>query len=723
SGPQRFEAVFVPDDPAADAIDRNNTAMSVTFVGGEGKVLLVADDVGSTQFLAAALRASGITVELRSPTTLDGGLVALSGYDSVILVNTARWSFDQEQDRMLHAYVHDLGGGLVMIGGNQSFGAGGWIDSEVAKTLPVDLNPPATRQMPAGALALIMHSCEMAQGNFWGQQVAQAAIDALSRLDYVGIIEFNWGAQDGFQGCRWAFPMQRLGDKTAALDSTKTMQVGDMPTFAPSMQLALQGLMNTTAAQRHTIIISDGDPQPPSTQLLKEFADKKVTVTTVMVGGHGTPLDRGRMQAVAEKTGGQFYNVKNPKQLPQIFIKEARIVSRSLIQDGETFQPQVVSQLPGPTQGFGSVPTIDGYVLTAKREGLANTAMVVPTSDGRDPLLASWNYGLGRTIAYTSDVSSLWGAAWASWERFQAFWEQAIRWSMRPSTPSNLHVNTRFEGDQAIVELEATDADASSLNFLNTSAIVLRPDHEPVEVTLQQTGPGLYRGQFDTDEAGAYLINIGYESTDGTATAQGNIQAAVTVPYPGEFRTVKHNAALLEALARDTGGRVLAGGDPALADLFDRTALEVPRSMKRMWDLLAMIAAALLVLDVAARRLSIDPTEAAAAARSAVSRRAAVGAGTLDAWKRTKSQSAERADPLAARSRFDADASDVPAVDVAAETSGGPATAGTSPRVGGRPETDAGPPEGDDGDGDYTSRLLAAKRRARGNDGEGAPDA
>ncbi|MCP3904052.1 MAG: VWA domain-containing protein [Planctomycetes bacterium] len=727
SGPHEFEAVFIPDDPAMDAIDRNNAAVGVTFVSGQGKVLVVDDGITQSQYLVNALQSSGIAVDVRAPDALVGGLVFLSGYDAVVLVNIPRWAFDQEQDRMLHAYVHDLGGGLTMIGGPQSFGAGGWIESEVSRALPILLNPPDMRQMPAGALALVMHSCEMPQGNFWGQKVAQAAIEQLSRLDYVGIIEFGFGQVGGIQGCTWAFEMQRVRDKRAALESTKTMNVGDMPSFGPGLQLALQGLDNTTASQRHVIIISDGDPSPPSGALLQQYKDKKVTVTTVMVGGHGTPVDASRMKMVATTTGGEFYPVKNPKQLPAIFIKEARMVSRSLIQDGDVYQPQIASLLPGPAQGFSTLPPVDGYVLTAVREGLAQTSIVIATTEGNDPLYAHWNYGLGRTVAYTSDLSSLWGSQWASWGRFRSFWEQTIRWSMRPSSPTNMSVSTRFDGDTAIVELEALDADASYLNFVRTRAVVLSPSAEATPLSLQQVGPGRYRGTFPTEEDGAYLVNIGFESGSGETAEKGNLQAAVSVPYPKEFRSFHHNEARLAQLARLTGGRVLNGrglneNDPMLADIFNRDDLEVPRTMKRMWDLLAIICASLLVLDVAARRISFDPARARERLSKAVGRREEVSMGTVAAWKRTREQVAHRRDPRSDRkkdapdrdARYEADEEDAArAIDVGAEQVADLREVPKSRRPA-QPTT----PDADEDDGDYTSRLLAAKRRARGQDAD-----
>ncbi|MHC5004631.1 MAG: VWA domain-containing protein [Planctomycetota bacterium] len=727
-GPQEFEAFLEVE--GADDLPENNRAMAVTFVGSEGRVLVIRDSPAESEYLVRALRQSRIAVDEVAPDAMPPGLVFLSGYDAIALANLPRWVFDEDQDRMLHAYVHDLGGGLIMLGGPNAFGAGGWIDSETAKALPVELDPPSIQQMPRGALALIMHSCEMPQGNFWGQKVAESAIEALSRLDYVGIVEFNWaGGVGGIAGCSWAFPMQLAGDKQAALAATKKMVVGDMPAFDPSMQLALQGLTTQAAraAQKHVIIISDGDPSPPTQGLIDKYKASRVTVTTVMVGGHGTNMDKAKMNKVATDTGGRFYEVKNPKNLPSIFIKEAQLVSRSLIQEGDIYQPQVVSRLPGPIEGFAAVPAIDGYVLTHPRTGLAQTPIVIPTSEGRDPIYAYWNFGLGKSVAFTSDVQGRWGTRWLGWAEFKAFWEQTVRWAMRPGAPSNILLDTRMEGDRAIVELEALDVDASFLNFLQTRAVTVAPDGSASPLSLQQTGPGRYRGEFAVDEPGAYLVNVNYAGGGADAPAAGNLQAAVNVPYSREFRTVKHNAALLRELAERTGGRVLDWNSPELAevvDLFHRENLELPRSYKRIWDLLIMIAAGLFVLDVAARRLAIDAKWLRGLAGRAVSSRGEASTDTVAAWKRTKQQvvrargdvTTRKEQAARAKARFEADESDrAKAIDVG----------GDSPRDLRQPSATErapeAPPETAGEDEDYTSRLLKAKRRARGDD-EGAGD-
>jgi len=724
-GTHRFRAEFTPDDPADDAISANNVGAAITFVGGEGRVLVIHGSPSESAALVEALRQSNIVVDTIMPDALVGGLAELNGYDAVVLANVPRWSLGLEADATLHAYVHDLGGGLIMAGGPESFGAGGWIDTDVAKALPVDLDPPQTRQMPRGALALVMHSCEMPQGNYWGQQVAIAAIEALSSLDYVGILTFNWGG-GGLAGVNWEHPMQLAGDKRAAIDSARRMRVGDMPDFAPSLQVALQGMLPLSVGQRHVIIISDGDPQPPTQALLDQFVANQITITTVMVGGHGTQTDMQNMNAVATITGGRFYNVTNPRALPQIFVKEAQMVARSLIIEGDDLRPSITSRLPGPLSGLSSVPALNGYVLTARREGLAQTLLVHSSTEGDDPLLAYWNYGLGRSVAWTSDLSGRWARGWVTWPNFRSTWGELTRWAMRPPTPRNVVMRTRTEGDRAIVELDAVDEGAGFVNFLRTEARVLRPDNSAQPLSLQQVGPGRYRGEFDLTDSGAYLVNAVFSGTADGQQLSGSVQAAVSVPYPREYRAVRDNLALMRAIAERTGGRERQMIDPRVVGYFDRSGLEVPRSPKRMWDLLAIIAAAVFVIDVAVRRLAVDPDEVLGAARKLAKPAEKAGEQSVEAWRKARSSAAARGtraatesapDPANASRRFEADEAEREGgFSVSDDIAQDPTRAGSGKPAMGKP--DAAKPEAPpaDGEGEGMSRLLRAKRRALGDD-------
>ncbi len=717
AGAHRIRAVFEPASDSGDGIEENNVGESVVFVSGEGRVLLVDRTGGAeTEVVARALRRSSVDIEVAGVEALAGGAPTLASYDAVVLANVPRWELDNDADRALHSYVHDLGGGLAMLGGDQSFGAGGWIESETAKTLPLRLDPPQTRQIMRGALALVMHSCEMPQGNYWGKQVAISAIEALTRLDYCGIVVFDWAS--GASGASWAFPMQQVGDKSAAVAAAKAMQVGDMPDFGPSLKMAFDALVSVKGGVKHAIVISDGDPAAPGASLLNDFKREKITITSVLVVGHGTAADLDKMKFMAESTGGRFYHVRNPKDLPQIFIKEASVISRSLLQEAR-HQPLVVPMASGPTKGITGVPPIEGYVLTVAREGgMAQVPFIVETPEGRDPLFASWNYGRGRTIAFTSDASGRWGAAWAAWSGAGAFWEMAVRWIMRPPQPRDAALRTTLEGSRGVVELESTSGGGGTVE-----GRVIGPDGRASVLPLRQVGAGRWRGEFEAIDKGAYLVNTGFAvESEGGEVRTGSLQAAVSVPYAREFRAVRDNAALLEAVAQRTGGRVLRLEDASSVNLFERRGIEAPLASKRVWDLLAIIAAALFLVDVAARRIAFDTKEARDAAARAMGRVHQAGDASVEAWRKARERAERRAPGEAATPDAPAAAPSEPSMPRTPSGSVRPEGSAPPPGPAPAPKPARPAPPGADADDGGLSRLRAAKRRARGDQGGDADD-
>lgn len=627
-GPQKFEAMWAPD-PGGDSISANNVGVAVSFVSQGGAVLLVTQNVVNSQHLHDILSSAGLLVEVKSPQAIPRDSIGFSTYDAVILVDIPRWMIDDLQEKHLYSFVHDLGGGLICTGGPNAFGAGGWIGSQLEQAMPIKCEPPQTRQLPRGALALIMHSCEMPEGNYWGKRMAEAAVESLSELDYIGIIEYDWnGGASSLNNAGWTLPLQLAGNKTKAYDAINRLVFGDMQDFGSPMQVALTGLIAVDAAQRHVIIISDGDPIGPSQELLAEFRLAGVTISTVMVGGHGSATDRQKMQGIATVTGGRFYMVNDPTSLPNIFIKEAQLNTRSLIQEGGEWEVAMRASSIGPVRGIENVPPVGGYVVTGAKEGFSQTPWAISVSDGDDPLYAWWHYGLGKSIAMTSDLGNRWATQWPSWSEFPEFWEASVRWAMRGASPPNMTVTSRVEGDRGIVDIEAVDADNQLMNFMQSKVVVINPSGDSIPISLQQTGPGTYHAEFEAIESGAYLVNIAFQDSDGSVT--GRIPTAVTVPYPREFATTKHNASLLHQLASQTGGRVLSFDDIEFVDLFDESTIKQPVSPQSMWDLLAIIAASLLVVDVAIRRLWIDK-------KSMQSMLAPVGkatSGSLDALRR-----------------------------------------------------------------------------------------
>lgn len=719
-GPQEIEAVFEPLETgggagAGDVIAENNRASSITFFSGEGRVLVIATQPEESFRIVEALERERIGVDAVLPEVAPSSLVEFNAYDAVILCNVPAYSFSEQQLVAMTSYVEDSGGGLVMTGGPESFGAGGWIGTRIEEVLPVQLDPPQTRRMPRGALALIMHSVEMPEGRFYGEKTAEAAVDALSRLDLVGIIEFNWSAG----GMQWVYPMAPKGDGSGPRQAIKRLTFGDMQNMAPSVQMTFDALNDAEAGQKHAIIISDGDPSPPGPALLQRFVDAGITISTVCVfphsGGPGSP-DVLRLKNIADITGGSFYSVTTSRQLatlPQIFIKEAQTVKRSLIWEGNPFPPATTGMPSTPMRGISAVPTLTGYVVTADRQdGLAVTTIRGPEND---PILAQWQRGLGRVVAFTGDVTTRWAADWTAWQGFDSFWAEHIRWAMRPSGSAEARTRIETDGDRSTLIVDLTRATGERVNFATIIGRVAGPDGGAQDITLRQEGPGRYIAEFDAEDPGSYVVGLRYEApaSDTSQRTEGSIQAAVTKPFTDEFRALEDNAALLRQIAERTGGRVLTA-DPQQAELWSRAGLTFPVAREPAFLATILLTLALFLLDVAVRRVRIDLALFRRVASRAFGRSATTAGDNIDSLKRAQARAQSRMNQRdakeamqkareAAATKFEADAGDTRTEVELGDT---PAA------VIEQPKPKASEPKQDDGDAGL-SRLMKAKKRAQ----------
>lgn len=642
-GALSYEAVFEPltglsadgnsTGTRGDSITENNRGTAITFVGSEGTVLIVADDSNEAVVFEDVLAKARVATQRITSSQFPTSLPELAAYEGIVFLNQSAYVYSEAQQEIVRQYIKDTGGGLVMVGGPDSFGAGGWIGSPLADALPIRLDPPQKRQMPRGALALVIHSVEIPNGVYYGKEIANAAVDALSRLDLVGIIEYQ-----GLGGTDWVYPMSPVGDRVAVKQAIQNLTFGDMPSFDPSLQLALSGLSSAAAGQKHCIIISDGDPSM-SRSLLRDFKDAGITISAVGVNPH-SPSDTNTLRTMANVTGGTYYAVSNNAlaTLPQIFIKEAQTIRRALIWEGEPFSPARTGVPSETMRGITAVPPINGYVVAAEREGLS---LVTLRGKEEDPIAAQWQYGLGRVVTFTSDATTRWASNWVAWGGFSQFWEQHIRWTMRPSGDATLRVSTENIGEKTRVIVEAFDPDGERLNFADFQARTSTPDGQGISVEIQQVGPGRYEGEFNTADAGAYVVNLQYRApgSDGNII-NGSAQAAVTRPFADEFKALETNLPLLKQVASITGGRELPT-DPTLADLWGRAGLEMPVTLTPAWLLFAIIGIGIFLLDVAVRRVRIDPAMIAAFVRRGATKESRKSEASTEAMRmaRTRAQS------------------------------------------------------------------------------------
>ena len=606
-GVHQYEAVFVPLGPGQDRLAENNQASAITYVAGPGHVLVVHQKAPAERAraapLVAALAAGEIDARTCAADELTASLTGLMDTDAIVMVNLPRDNLSYAQEDMLCRYVTELGGGLVMIGGPDAFGAGGWISSPVAEIFPVDMDPPQKKQMPRGALVLIMHACEMPQGNLWGKRVGEAAVKALSRLDLVGIQDYQWQAGQA----NWVYPLSPVGDRRRALAAIKRMSMGDMPDLHAPVAAALAALTKAQAGQRHIIVITDGDPNMPSQALAAKLRAARITCSTVGVFPH-SPADFNNLRWLAQATGGRFYPINQAgqaQQLPQIFIKEAQVVRRGLIVE-QTFAPKRTDTHEIMDQ-IAAVPALDGYILTGPKGGL--NKRVLAGANGEDPILATCQSGLGRCLAFTSSADAQWARQWVSWERFKGFWQQAVRWCSRSPQGRDCEVFSEVQGRRIALNIEAATESGQVVPLSNIHAKVIAPDMSAKELPLEQIGPGQYRTSHRAGGPGSYLVNVTYlrpDKQDAAGPARpATVQSVVNVPFAPEYEDLTDNAPLLKQVADRTGGRVL-GADAAKVKLFDTAGTSFPQAFMPLTKYLLLAWIVLFLHDVAVRRIVVD---------------------------------------------------------------------------------------------------------------------
>lgn len=642
---------------AGDTLLANNTADAFTCIQGKGRVLYVNNmKDGGGDRLRQALEQEGINVEEISVDQVPNDLMTFQNYDAVILANVAHGAGGITDDHFLTAYVHEMGGGLVMIGGDESFGAGGWQGSKLEEILPVNMDIPAQREIPKGALVLIMHSCEMPDGNYWGEQCALKAVETLSDRDEIGVISFNnWGGGGG-NGSQWDFPLAEKRDGSKVTAAIKNMKLGDMMSFEECMDLALnggpggRGLKDSDAKQKHVIIISDGDPSAPSQALYDAYKAAKITVSTVSVYPHGQVV-QPQLQQIAQTLKGRAYGPINGNfnQLPQIFIKEATVVRRTLIFEDNKGIP--IKQRPSASElvkglDLSSLP-VTGLVLTSAKSS-PQIEMPLLAGKNNDPLLAHWQTGLGKSVVFTSDASSKWAATWVGSPLYSKFWSQVVRGVARPGVSSDWEVTTRLDGERLKIHVSAVGKDNQALGFQTIRGHVIGPDGKAREVRLVQTGPGEYDAEMEASQPGNHVVMLNARAPNGEVSLLP--PAGVAMTRSPELRELHSNDAILQQIAERTGGRVLDPFDTTTADVFRRDeGLKVTASPLPVWDIVIPILLGLILVDVATRRIAWDwlatKRFAAAAAERVrawtLSRKVESGQ-TLDALKRVRGEVAEQ---------------------------------------------------------------------------------
>jgi uncharacterized membrane protein len=679
-----------------DAVTENNEGHGIAAARGEARVALVPGEAVDGEHLAAALRLEGLPAVVVRPDDLARLQGELTGFDAIVFANVEAAAVGRPVMQAVEAAVHDAGVGFAFVGGEQSFGPGGYRGSPIEEALPVTMEQPQRRVLPNGALALILHTCEFDSGNYWAKQIGIAALQTLNSRDFMGVVMY------GPMGEEWLFPMTPVTDKARLAGLISGAFPGDMPSFDATIQLAHAGLKPVQAAAKHLIVISDADPSGPSDAHIGGLLADRITLSTIAIAPHGQS-DINKMARAAQMGKGRFYHVQDPRALPQIFIKEAATVQRSMVIEGK-FAP-LVTGASEALKGIdpGELPPLYGYVLVNPKP-LARVSMGAPIAKGGesgggsgvDAILAEWQYGLGRALAFTSDAKNRWAKDWIGWPNYRKFWSQAVRSVLRSTRRGPYAVQTEIEGGKGRVVVDAVDENGRFLHTLQFRGSVTSPEGKKLELSFRQVGPGRYEAQFDAGETGIYAVAGHFEGAHGE---KGFIASGVPLSYAPEYRDLKANVALLDQLQVRTGGRRLGVASDVYAPLAVSAGVAKP-----LWPLLLMIALGLLPLDIFLRRVAVDW---------------AGGAAKLAGLFKPKPKPAgpaaapeipEHLRALAAR-KMEVRAEQEPASPVDLDALAGARSAAPPPEA--KPKAPEPPPVAEPSADGYLGKLLEAKKKAK----------
>jgi uncharacterized membrane protein len=574
-----------------DRDNRNNVGLGFVAVRGKPRILVLQQKPSETSLLSA-LRKSGLDVELGGPGSAPTKPEELQAYDAVFLNDINADTFRVAQMKIIQAAVRDSGVGFAMVGGENSFLPGGYYGTPIAEVLPVDLNIRQRKTFPSTSI-LIMADASGSMGMVedgvmkirLAANAAEETVKLLSPMDRVGVA----GSSDGIE---FVAPMQKLTDKAAVIAQIRKLGLGGGGIYVrPSMARAEQELNKEKTQVRHFILLADGndaDSHEGSVEIALRMRVNKITTSVVSIGDG---KDVGFLKTLAAAGGGRFYLAKKASQLPAIFTQDAAIMSRSAIEEGAFLPKMVMGE--EILRGIDGVPPLLAYCLTDTRP-LSRVGM---RTHKDDPLLATWQYGLGTSLAFTSDAQARWASRWIGWPGFDAFWSQAARSVSRRATLNDYQVAVRNEGGKGQVEVKAFDRLGNPMTATNAKVRIATPDGGSREVGLAQQAPGVYTGSFESTALGSYIVTVAEPDPQGgqRVTASG-----FSIPYPPEYRTTRANRPLLQRLSSVTGGAELAKPLDALRPVPNPGA-----SITELWPLLVFLAALLLPVDVGVRRLAL----------------------------------------------------------------------------------------------------------------------
>jgi hypothetical protein len=594
-GPLILRAEILDD---ADALTGNNVAGAIVRVLPPPRILLVGDPTG-TATLAAVLGVQGFETTELAAARLPGDATALQPFAAVVLADVPASALSAPQVAALATFVRDRGHGLVVTGGPNSFGPGGYEGTALEELLPVRSRPPDEEEQGLALVLVLDRSASMSLVHGDDSKIAlarEAAIQTVGLLepgDQIGVLAFAVNAV-------WVVPPTRIEspEDIAVIEAQiRAIGIAGSTDIYTAVQTARRRMTGLTAGLKHMILITDGqasygDFRTFSSQVRRDG----ISVSAVAIGNDA---DTELLEELARSGNGRYYATDDASSIPALLTQETEI-ARSFFLVDRRHQPRVAnaSAVFADVAAGESVPYLGGFV----RVSLRPEATAVLVSDSNDPILATWQLGFGRVAVWTSNFADAWTDEWREWGEFTRFAGGLADWTVAGGLDrqAGLRVGSRADGDRVTVIVDSVDTEGRFRNGLPTTGLLTTPEGEIVELVFQQTAPGRYEATLAAAAPGAYGLVLEQGGPDGAPI--GPVEDGFVVPYSIEFQPGRSGKPLLEAIADRTGGATLTDVARATGD----NGLVAAESLV---PLLLTVGMLLFVVDVAVRRLRTGRAE------------------------------------------------------------------------------------------------------------------
>lgn len=570
-----------------DTISVNNEFSSYTNIETQLPLLIVEGKEGNAKNYKKIMDSIDVEYSIASPGTVPVDMPTLMQYSAVVLVDVFEGDLRDGFLDILQEYVKNNGGGLIITGGSSSYALGGYRDTVLEDMAPVYMDLSGENEIPAMAMAMVIdHSGSMDVSDGiesyldLAKKSAAAAVDYLRPEDYVEVIAFD----DAYSR---VVPLQNVDDQEEIQSRIYSIPSGGGTSIYPALEAAIKDINGCDAMIKHIILLTDGqDYNNDYDQLISILNKAGITLSCVAIG---SGCNDQLLNELATKGNGRIFYSDGTNDLPRIFAQEVFLASNTYLVN-EVFTPTVTSNdkiIRDVTKE--GLPQLYGYVATTKKE---RSIELLESFQG-DPILAYWQYGLGKTVAWTSDVSGEWSAEFSSWENTPLLWHNIIKLVSEDNGLEGTYANVEQNGNKATITYTTDEYSADT----KVVAIVYDEEGNPVEVELDPKKPGVYETQIDTKDTGIYTINV--QQRDGDEIVS-SINTAAIMQYSLEYRFYPENT-LLDEFAASSGGVFIEKPD----EVFKYNP-EFVKARFNLWLPLLIVSALLFLYDIAVRRFHIS---------------------------------------------------------------------------------------------------------------------